>query len=200
MWDILTYSKTRAHTFKGIGNYKLSCLWSFDSCIALRANLSAFILASSSRIATASLGIFCSTKMISIAGSIFRMNIPETCAQDLGTTDPYTSSQNQLQPQLLPHRETYRHNMLSIPFWITEMNQSSNRYEKIEREFEDLEIGSSHNAAWEWRIWIVHIWLQLPMSTKINSYVQILCGRAETFGFFHLKVEDPTELIPKKTC
>jgi len=75
------------------------------------------------------------------------MNIRETCARDLGTTDPYTSSQNQLQPLLLPRRETYRYNMLSIPFWVAEMNKSSNRYEKIEREFEDLEIGSSHNAA-----------------------------------------------------
>lgn len=79
------------------------------------------------------------------------------------------------------------------------MNKSSDRYEKIEREFEDLEIGSSHNAAWEWRIWVVYIWLQLPIYvnkvTQCNSYVQVLCGYAETFGLFHLKLEASTDLI-----
>lgn len=89
------------------GNYKLSCVWSFDSCTALRANLSAFILASSSRMATVSLGIFLSMKVSLIANDIFWWNIRETCAQDLGTTDLYTSSQNQLQPLQLPCRETY---------------------------------------------------------------------------------------------
>ncbi|KAL9714836.1 glutamate decarboxylase gad1 [Leucoagaricus gongylophorus] len=65
--------------------------------------------------ATVSLGIFLSMK-------------------DLGTTDLYTSSQNQLQPLQLPCRETYI--------------QSGNRHEKVEREFEDLEVGSAHNTEW----------------------------------------------------
>lgn len=42
-------------------------------------------------------------------------------------------------------RHTYRYNMPSIPFWVTEMDKSGNRHEKVEREFEDLEVGSAHN-------------------------------------------------------
>ena len=45
-------------------------------------------------------------------------------------------------------RHTYRYNMPSIPFWVTEMDKSGNRHEKVEREFEDLEVGSAHNTEW----------------------------------------------------
>lgn len=38
----------------------------------------------------------------------------------------------------------YRHDSVSVPIWISKVNQSSYRDEEIEREFEYFEIRSSH--------------------------------------------------------
>ena len=42
----------------------------------------------------------------------------------------------------------YRNYVVSIPLWVSKVHQGRNGDEKIEREFEDFEIGTAHGC---WR-------------------------------------------------
>jgi hypothetical protein len=45
--------------------------------------------------------------------------------------------------------KTYRNNMAPVPLWISKVNESSNRHEKVERELENFEVWTTHGAVWD---------------------------------------------------
>lgn len=69
-------------------------------------------------------------------------------------------------------RHTYRYNVSSIPFWVTEMDKSGNRHEKVEREFEDLEVGSAHNRVGSRVTTLSHV--RINKSGADNTYALFL--------------------------
>lgn len=62
--------------------------------------------------------------------------------------------------------------MSSIPFWVTEMDKSGNRHEKVEREFEDLEVGSAHNRVGSRVTTLSHV--HINKSGADNTYALFL--------------------------